>query len=118
MDVEDLVESMRWSGYSSFEQLDYAIFESNGKLSALENENVQTPSSLPVLIIKRGKTVSRNLLKIKIADDVLRDFLKNADTTVKNTEVMTVDGCGKVYLKEKNQRFRLLSIPLPEGVTW
>ena len=33
MDVEDLIESMRSAGYFSLDDLDYAIFESNGKLS-------------------------------------------------------------------------------------
>lgn len=36
MDVEDLIESMRSAGYFSLDDLDYAIFESNGKLSAME----------------------------------------------------------------------------------
>ena len=34
MDVEDLIESMRSAGYFSLDDLDYAIFESNGKLGS------------------------------------------------------------------------------------
>ncbi|MBR1867338.1 MAG: DUF421 domain-containing protein [Clostridia bacterium] len=36
MDVDDLIEAMRAAGYFSLDELDYAIFESNGKFSAFE----------------------------------------------------------------------------------
>ena len=52
MDVEDLIESMRSAGYFSLDDLDYAIFESNGKLSAKEKENYEkNGSGLPLLVI-------------------------------------------------------------------
>ena len=35
--VDDLIESMRALGYFSFDDLSYAIYESNGKLSAFIN---------------------------------------------------------------------------------
>ena len=62
MDVEDLIESMRSAGYFSLDDLDYAIFESNGKLSAKERENYEkNGSGLPLLVICEGKFIENNL---------------------------------------------------------
>ena len=41
MGVEDLIESMRSSGYFSLDDVEYAIFESNGKLSPMENNDIE-----------------------------------------------------------------------------
>ena len=54
--VDDLIESMRTAGYFSFDDLSYAIYESNGKLSTFQNPNkTEQPSSLPLIIISEGK---------------------------------------------------------------
>ena len=119
MDVEDLIESMRAAGYFSLDDVDYAPFESNGKLSAFEScSKSEKGSSLPVLIVNEGKTVERNLPVIKTEKPELNEFLKTNGATEKSVEVMTVDGNGRVYLKEKNEKFRILQFPLGEGVKW
>ena len=60
MDVEDLIEAMRAAGYFSLDDADYAIFESNGKLSVFESSSPrQKGTSLPVLIVNEGKIVKR-----------------------------------------------------------
>ena len=38
MGLDDLIESMRNCGYFSLDDVDYAVFESNGQLSALESK--------------------------------------------------------------------------------
>ena len=127
MGVDDLIESMRTLGYFSLDELDYAIFESNGKLSAFEKseqsensgkiENFRT--SLPLILINEGKTVKRNLTLIKCEQKTVEQFIKNANQKVNSTEVMTVDGNGRVYLKCKKQKYQILNnFPLKEGVSW
>ena len=119
MDVEDLIESMRAAGYFSLDDVDYALFESNGKLSAFKScSESEKGSSLPVLIVNEGKTVERNLPVIKTEKPGLNEFLESNGTTEKSIDVMTVDGTGRVYLKEKNEKFRILQFPLEEGVKW
>lgn len=44
MSVSDLIESMRTQGYFSLDDLDYAIYEANGNLSALESRTGNPPS--------------------------------------------------------------------------
>lgn len=117
MGIEDLIESMRALGYFSFDELDYAIFESNGKLSALENQNVKS-SSIPVLLISDGKQIKDNLLKCNLSLEGLNTILKDKTTNVKDIEVMTCDGTGKVYLKQKRKKFDTFNIKLDGAQQW
>ncbi len=115
--VEDLIESMRALGYFHLDQLDYAIFESNGKLSALKSQTAENCSSLPLLIIDDGKLIKRNLKFLQAEERTVTDFIKDK-CKIKNTEVLTVDGNGKAYLKAKNKKYEILRFPLPKGVQW
>jgi len=117
--VDDLIESMRTSGYFSLDDLSYAIYESNGKLSALENpERENAKPSIPLLVIDNGKLNDKNLEFIDGKNSNVLDFVKNQNTSLKKIEVMTVDGNGRVYFKEKNKKFKILFYPLKENVKW
>ena len=119
MDVEDLIEAMRSQGYFSLDDLDYAIFESNGKLSALENRNAENKaSSIPVLLVSGGKEIKKNLTALKLELSELENFLTEQQTNIKSTDVLTVDGNGRAYLKRKNQKYTISSFPLKEVSAW
>ena len=117
--IDDLIESMRASGYFSLDDLDYAIFESNGKLSPLENgEKSKQKSSLPLLVVDSFKAVKENLKILNCTQNELSSYLNKNGVKLSKTEVLTIDGNGRVYLKEKGQKYRILSFPLKEGVKW
>lgn len=117
--VDDLIESMRSAGYFSFDDLFYAIYESNGKLSAMENpEKNFSSASLPVLIVNEGKINKKNAKLIDAEESNICAFIKKQNANLKNVEVMTVDGNGRVYLKEKKRKFKILNYTLKEGVKW
>jgi uncharacterized membrane protein YcaP (DUF421 family) len=117
--VDDLIESMRAAGYFSFDDLSYAIYESNGKLSALENPDKQSYSpSIPMLIINDGKMNKYNLAKIGTSIEKLVEFVKEQHSPLQKVEILTMDGNGRVYFKEKNKKFKILSFELNEGVSW
>ncbi len=119
MDVSDLIESMRSAGYFSLDDVDYAVFESNGKLSTLEKaKEKQIPPSIPLLIVSDGKPDKKNLQLARTTEATLSNFLSENNTKLKSTEVMTLDGNGRVYLKEKNKKFKILNFALPQGVQW
>ena len=119
LSVEDLLESMRTAGYFSLDQLDYAIFESNGKLSAFENLNANDKaSSLPLLIISEGKINKRNVNLSGLSETQVKQFVKEQSQSVLGVEVMTLDGNGKVYFQAKRQKYKLLNLNLPQGVKW
>ena len=117
--VDDLIESMRTAGYFSFDDLSYAIYESNGKLSAFQNpEKTETPDSLPLLIVSEGKINQKNSSLIKAEESEITEFIKNQDGNLKSVEVMTVDGNGRVYFKKKNEKYKILQFELKEDVKW
>lgn len=122
MDVNDLIESMRSSGYFSLDDAEYAIFESNGKLSVMAkkeaNVDNSSPTSVPLTIISDGKVDKKNIELVKINENDITEFLVANNTIIKNTEVMTLDGNGRVYLKSKNDKFKIAFFTLPQGVQW
>ena len=119
LSIDDLIESMRAAGYFTFDDLSYAIYESNGKLSALENEEKEPhPSSIPLLVINDGKIVDENLFRLGKTFSQLNKFLKVQNTETKKVEVMTVDGQGRTYFKNRKQKFKILSFPLGEDIKW
>ncbi len=119
MGVDDLIESMRTAGYFSFDDLKYAVFESNGQLSAFENpEKEDSPLSLPVLIVNEGRAVRRNFAVVGTTEEGLKGFLEKIGAKMKTVEVLTVDGNGRGYLKRKNERYEIVRFPLGEGNSW
>lgn len=120
MDVEDLIESMRSAGFFSLDDLDYAIFESNGKLSTKEKLGYdQKNSSLPLLIINNGQIKNKNLEILKMSEYTLKEIISNQGAkSIKHVGVMTVDGDGKVYFQTLKGRYKTFNINLTEGVKW
>ncbi len=116
--VEDLLESMRTAGYFSLDEVDYAIFESNGKFSAMESEKRQKGNSLPLLLIDDGRIVKRNLGIIKTSESDIKDFLKTENGKVRSVEVLTVDGNGRAYIKERKRKYRIGNFKIGENVAW
>lgn len=115
--LSDLIESLRSQGYFSFEQLDYAIFESNGKLSCMEKENSKSVESLPLVVVNEGK-IDKHNLQIVGNEKTLNDFLQEQQSTLKKTMILTVDGQGKAYFQQKNSKYKVLSFPLKENTEW
>lgn len=107
--IDDLIESMRAAGYFSFDDLSYAIYESNGQLSTMENPEKETvPPSIPLLIVSSGKINGQNVLVTGKKEKDFLDFIKLHARSEKEVEVMTVDGNGRVYFKRKNSKFQIL----------
>ena len=119
MNIDDLIESMRNLGYFSLDELDYAIFESNGKLSAFESKNKSgDTNSLPLLIVDSGKTVNRNLKILGCSEKDVISFITKNGAKLKDVEVITIDGNGRTYFKIKNQKYKILNYNLKGNVKW
>lgn len=117
--LEDLIESMRAQGYFSLDDLDYAIFESNGKLSAFENsERTEQPSSFPLLIVNKGRTLAKNLKILRDDEEKVARFIAENGGTLKSTDVLTVDGDGRAYFKRKDRKYQILKYPLRQEIKW
>ena len=105
--VSDLIEALRSLGYFSFDEVDYAIFESNGKLSALKSKN-DSNQTLPLLLIGDGKIQKNNFLVRQVTLNELNEKLDNKLKKIKNVEVLTMDEKGRIYLKMRGKKFEIL----------
>ena len=120
LDVSDLIESLRSAGYFSLDSIDYALYEANGTFSALPKQDYeQMQTSLPLVIIDNGSYDEKNLevlgLRREFFDNVLRE---QGVRNVKKVLVLTADGTGKLYLQQKNEKFRTLQVEYPGGKVW
>ena len=120
LDVSDLIESLRTSGYFSLDSVDYALYEANGTFSALPKEDYEsTQTSLPLVIIDNGKYDKKNLellgLEKSFFDEILR---QQGIKKEKRVLVLTADGTGKLYLQAKGEKFKTLQTEYPGGKTW
>ncbi len=111
--VDDIFEAMRGLGYFSLEQIEYAIMETNGKLSILPKSEsapvtnrdlkiVTKPAVIPVNIICEGKIMKENLQEADITEKFINNFLKSkigAKAKIKDVLIMTIDNNDVVYLQ-------------------
>ena len=117
--IDDLIESMRTAGYFSFDDLFYAIYETNGSLSAFPNNVKQEKSqSIPLLIVSEGKIDQHNVQLINSTKEQILSFIKEQNCALKNVEVLTIDGNGRVYFKQKTKKYNVLQFELKGGVSW
>ncbi len=117
LDVFDLLESLRGIGYFGFDSVNYAIYESNGTLSALENNNCTT-KSISIILVKNGKMQLNNLRVISYAQSEFNKFLISKGLNINNLGVFTVDGTGKFYAQEFKQNYVTGTMPLKGDIKW
>lgn len=113
MGVDDLIESMRNTGNFSLDSVFYAVYEANGKLSVLKNEQ-KTNQKLPLLIVSEGKINFKNLELAHLEKDFAEKLAKENGEKTKNVEVLTLDGDGNVYFKAKNKPYKTFNVTLAE----
>ncbi len=120
--VDDVFEAIRGCGYFKIEQVQYAIMETNGKMSILPKSeyapltvqdmklNVEK-STIPINIINEGKIVKDNLGVATIDEQKIMEILKKANVKrVKDVLLMTVDKAGSVYLQKYHEKYQTFNI--------
>ena len=117
LSVDDVFEAIRGCGYFSLEQIQYAIMETNGKLSVLPKSqyapvtlsdiNIEAEASaVPINIINEGKVMEQNLEEAKTTKQAVAKILQKASVKkIKDVLVMTIDKNGKVYLQQYGQEY-------------
>lgn len=120
MNLHDLQESLRQLNYFSFEQVQYAIIETNGKMSVIPTaENAPAtakdvdannpPPELPSLIISDGKIMNSNLSSVNIDEQQLNKLLDKLNIKkVKDVIIMNLDNSGKAYYQLKGKPYQVI----------
>lgn len=118
--VDDVFEAIRGCGYFSVEQVQYAIMETNGKMSVLPKSDfapvtvqdlkLQVEKSvIPINVINEGRVLKDNLKTARIDETKLKEILESAKIKkIKNVLIMTIDKQGAVYLQEYGQKYQTL----------
>ena len=112
LDVSDLIESLRTEGYFSLDAIEYALYEAEGKFSALPKKNYEDlQSSLPLIVINQGKFDEKNLQRIGKNQQYFLDVLRAQDCDeLKKVLVLTVDGNGKAYFQQKGEKYKVFHL--------
>ena len=105
MQVTDLLQAMRAAGYFSIDEIAYAIFETNGQLSVIANQNVQKTQNLPVPVIIDGKWSQADIDYHKIDTQPLSNILQKRNLDCEQIILATVDEGGKLLIHPQNQKF-------------
>ena len=130
MNIDDLVEGMRGCDIFNFDEIAYAVIETNGKMAILPKKayspatcadvGVTKPkSALPIAIIMDGKLQSENIQLAQISTQFVWDCLKKAKVSkIKNVILMTLDNNGKVFLQPHNKSYVTLDTNFDGGERW
>lgn len=109
LNMHDLLEAIRSGGYPDINTIEYAIFETNGKLCVIEKETDPTqpvPALLPLILIVDGKYDERNLQLTGIKHQEINVMLKkNGIINIKDVLYMDVRQDGTAYISSKNGEF-------------
>lgn len=130
MNVNDLIEALRSGGDFNFEEIRYAIFETNGKLCVVKYEQYENPtrddmkikaepSALPVALLVDGKFLKENLKLAHITEPELAKTLHRlGENNYKNVALVTINNNGKLYIQPKYGRFKTGQYNLSKEAAW
>lgn len=124
--VDDIFEALRGCGYFKIEQVQYAIMETNGKMSVLPKSEFApatagdlklkvSPAAIPINIINEGKIVKENLKVAGLDETKIQNILKKAKVkNVKEVLLLTIDKAGAVYLQKFHEKYMTMNV-MPLG---
>jgi len=101
--LEDLLCELRIAGYSSASEIDYAILESNGKLSFFPSQQSSPICGIAHPVIIDGVFVKYALADSGKSEKWVLDTLKKKKTPLSSVFLMTVDDSDKVEIIEKEE---------------
>ena len=114
MTVADVMETIRYAGYLSLENISYVIMETNGNISIIPTNNASSitredlkikrrDEKLPVVLISDGKISKENLKLTKVNEKELKLFLNRNGTDYKDIIIMHYASDGTIYLQSRTK---------------
>lgn len=109
MNVHDLVETVHTSGYMDINEIEYAIIETNGKMSVVEratDPTKPTPALLPLILAVDGKWNDDNLARAETNANALNVALRKSGLKgVKDVLYADVRQDGMMYVSPKKGKY-------------
>ena len=112
--VEDLMTALRQKDVFDLSRVDYAILETNGKLSVMLKADESTvtakalnlqlaESGMPCVVVSDGKFVRDYYSECGMNDKAVRKLLRARKLEMKDVLIMTVDRDGNTVVVEKEK---------------
>jgi uncharacterized membrane protein YcaP (DUF421 family) len=110
--IDELISEIRQAGYSSLQDVDYAILEQNGKISVIPKRACQPPDAKALgikptepgishALIEDGRINAYNLSLLSLSEDWVRARLAERALTLQDVFYMGIDDTQELYLIEK-----------------
>lgn len=116
LSTDDIFALLREQGFFNINQVQYAIMETNGKLSVmpkaefapLTNGDAQlntNESFLPIVLVSEGKILKENIKLAGYDEKQTIDLIKNQNkqTRLKDVLLLTIDQTGQGFIQEKGK---------------
>ncbi len=112
--IDDVCEMLRQNGYYSFDQILYAIIETNGKISIIpkslnapataQDVGVDNPpAKIPSIVVSDGKMMKSQMQEIEIDVDKLKKILNYLNVkSIKELIILSIDDDGKLFFQTHN----------------
>lgn len=116
LSTDDLFAALRECGYFNISQIQYAIMETNGKVSVMPkaefspatngdlNNNVQD-GYLPIVLVSEGKIIKENIALAGFSEEKVMKLIKEnsnkKEVRLKDVLLLTVDQTGQEYIQFK-----------------
>ncbi len=113
LSIDDVLAALRNCGYFSISQVQYAIMETNGKISVMPkaefapttNGDMNTgveESFVPITLISEGKYMEENINLAGISKEKIDELIKaKGSKSFKDVLLLTIDQSGKTYFQPK-----------------
>ncbi len=130
LNLNDIQESLRTLNYYNFDDIEYAIVETNGKITVIpkvastpptcEDLQISKPENhLIMILISDGKLVKENLEVAKLDENfILKQLKKIGESKIKDILVFTLDNDGNMYIQPKNKPYVTLKTSFEGGNNW
>jgi uncharacterized membrane protein YcaP (DUF421 family) len=127
LNINELQDSLRASGYFHFDEVEYAIIETNGKMSIIPKSEKRpvspkdlelkpVPDSIDLALIIDGKVMKKNLTKLKLKESFLLNYLNKAKVNeLKELLVVTMSTNGILYIQPKKGKCKVFSTNFKGG---
>ncbi len=119
MNIDDILEAMRQNSYNSFDQVLFAIVETNGTISIIPtSQNAPAtaqdvgannpPTKLTHVIVSDGKIIKEEMQQIDLEMDGLNKILAHLKLKAKQLILLCMDRDGKIYYQQKGESYKII----------